>query len=297
MKKEISAFVAHVFALITILLWGTSFIATKFLLDYYTPLQIMMMRFVLAYFVLWLIRPKLLKVSFKTEMNFALLGFTGCTLYFLGENNALRFTLASNVSIIVATAPIFIAVLSHLFLKNEKLTRYSFIGFIVAIVGVALVVFNGSVILKLNPIGDILSLFTAFSWAIYSVLLRKNVEDYDSILLTRRLMFWGFITALPFAIAENKAFSFAPLGEIKILLSVLFLAFICSGFCYVLWNIANSRLGTVTVGNYVYLNPLSTMLVSGLVLHEPISAMAVGGTILILLGIFVADRKPITKEG
>ena len=291
MKEKPSALAAHAMALFTIVVWGTTFIASKLLLDWYTPLQVMLMRFVLAYVVLLCLRPKLLVLPWKEELYMAALGFFGCTVYFLAENTALTYTLAANVSIIVATAPILTALLAHVALKDEQVGRNNVLGFVIAIVGVALVVFNGTFILKLNPIGDLLSLGAAVCWAVYSVLLKRRVAQYDSILLTRRVMLWGFVTALPMAFAEGAGFSLAPLADGALLFCVVFLGVVGSGICYVLWNIATRRLGIVVVNNYIYVNPFATMVAAGLVLHEPISWMGIVGAVLILLGVFVSDRK------
>ena len=57
MTKTSSALVAHILALITAFAWGTSFIASKILLQSYTPTQVMLMRFVLAYIALWICCP------------------------------------------------------------------------------------------------------------------------------------------------------------------------------------------------------------------------------------------------
>lgn len=291
MKKPVSAPVAHLMAAFTIVVWGTTFIASKLLLAAYTPLQIMLMRFVLAYFVLLALRPKLMFAGWRTEARFALLGIFGCTLYFLTENNALKYTLAANVSILVATAPILTALLAHLVLPDEKLCRNTFYGFAIAILGVALVVFNGTVILKLNPLGDILSIGAALCWALYSVLLKTQVARFDSILLTRRVMLWGFLTAMPLAVAQGTPFSLAPLADGGLLFCVLFLGVVGSGLCYVLWNLATRTLGIVAVNNYIYVIPFTTMVAAAIVLHEGISWMGVVGAVLILLGVFVSDRR------
>ena len=81
MKKELSTTMAHVLAIFTIIIWGTTFIASKVLLEVYSPLQIMLMRFVIAYIVLFVLKPRL-----KEEINCLLLGLFGCTIYFLIEN-------------------------------------------------------------------------------------------------------------------------------------------------------------------------------------------------------------------
>ena len=93
-------------AVFTVMVWGSTFIASKKLLVYYTPSQIMLLRFVLAYGALWLPQHRRLHLTCREELRFVLLGIFGCSLYFYTENTALSYTLAANVSIIVAAAPI-----------------------------------------------------------------------------------------------------------------------------------------------------------------------------------------------
>ena len=282
---------AHLLALFTIVVWGTTFIATKLLLTAYTPLQIMLMRFALAYAVLWLLRPKALLVDLKTELRFCLLGLFGCTLYFLTENTALTYTLAANVSILVASAPILTALLAHLFLRDEPFSRNNLLGFLIAFLGVALVVFNGTVVLKLNPLGDLLSLSAALTWAVYGVLLKPLLHRFDAIQLTRRVMMWGLLTALPLALLSGEPFSLAPLQNGARLFCILFLGLIGSGLCYVTWNLATRRLGVVVTSNYIYVNPFVTMLTAAVVLDERITPMGVAGAALIICGVVFSDRR------
>jgi len=291
MKSRYSALMAHGLALFTAIAWGSSFIASKILLESYSPTQLMLMRFALAYLALWLCCPKMLKLSLREELRFAALAVSGCSLYFLFENSALTYTYASNVSIIVAAAPILTAVAVRLFFPEEKLRLGSVLGFCVAIAGVAMVVFNGQVVLKLSPLGDLLSFAAAACWAVYSVILRGMVDKYDNLLLTRRLMLWGFVSGLPIAIFEGRSFSLAPLLNGEYIFCVLFLSFVCSALGYVFWNSATRRLGVVVVCNYVYIIPFFTMLTGVIVLGEPLSATGVAGAALIMLGMFIADRK------
>ncbi len=290
MTKKMPAALAHIFAAFTALAWGSSFIASKILLQSYSPAQVMLMRFVLAYIALWLCCPKTLKLSFKEELRFIGLAVSGCSLYFLFENSALTYTYAANVSIIVAAAPILTAIAAHFFLPDEKLKKGSIMGFAIAIVGVALVVFNGTVVLKLSPIGDLLSFGAALCWAFYSVLLRKGVDKYNNLILTRRIMFWGFITGLPIALVEDHSFSLAPLMNGGYLFCFIFLGLVCSALGYVFWNAASKRLGIVTVCNYVYIIPFFTMLTGVIILDEPLTVMGIAGAVLIMLGMFIADR-------
>lgn len=283
------------FAVFTIIVWGSTFISSKKLLVFYTPSQIMLTRFLLAYCALWLLRPRKLTLTGKQEAVFLLLGLTGCSVYFYTENTALTYTLASNVSIIVAAAPIFTAVAAH-FAGVERFRRSTLWGFLVAFTGVVLVVCNGTFVLKLNPRGDLLALCAALCWAVYSVLLRRTSQGLDPILVTRRTLFWGLVTALPLILLEGSPFPTAPLSEPVVFGNFLFLGLIGSGLCYVLWNNAFRLLGVVATNNFIYLNPFITIVTARLFLKEPISPLALLGAVLITAGVVAAQRGPKAAE-
>ena len=162
--------------------WARSFSAGIFLL-----------RFLIAYMGIWLISPrKLFADNWKDEFWMFLGGMTGGSFYFFTENTALEITLATNVSFIVCTAPLLTTILSLWIYKKEKATRGLMAGSLLALVGVALVVYNGSFVLKISPLGDFLTLLAAFSWAFYSLIMRKMSNRYSIIFITRKIFFYGY---------------------------------------------------------------------------------------------------------
>ena len=290
MTKQRETFLGYLFAAITILVWGSTFISSKILLEYYSPAQIMLTRFLLAYIALWIVRPKKLTLSMKQEIGFLLLGLSGCSVYFFTENIALIYTLASNVSIIVAAAPIFTAILAHL-TGEEAFHRNTLWGFLISFAGVILVVCNGTFVLKLNPKGDLLALAAAACWSVYSVLFRRTTEGIDSLLITRRVLFWGLITTLPMVALEGAQYSFFPLQIPTVIGNFLFLGLLGSCLCYVFWNRAFFYLGIVTTNSFIYIQPFITIIVGWLLLGEPISPLAILGAILITAGLIAAQKK------
>lgn len=138
--------IGHLSALLTVLIWGTTFISTKILLVDFHPVEILFYRFIIGFLALIAACPKRSKRgSLKQELTFAAAGLCGISLYYLLENIALTFTLASNVGVIVSAAPLFTAILSCLFMKSEeKLHANFFIGFAAAMAGIVLISFNGS---------------------------------------------------------------------------------------------------------------------------------------------------------
>lgn len=289
MKASKAPSLGYFFALFTVAVWGTTFIASKQLLTAYTPARIMLMRFILAYGALWLIRPRQLKLTGRQELCYLALGVMGCSLYFLTENTALLYTTAANVSIIVSAGPILTAILAH-FTSDEKFHRNTLLGFLVAFSGVVLVVCNGAFVLRVSPVGDLLALSAACCWAVYSVLLRRVSAGEDPILVTRRTMLWGILTAIPPAI-PGGAFSLAPLSSPLLAFNTLFLGLIGSALCYVLWAKAFALLGVVPVNNCIYLIPFVTIVAAHFTLKEPISSAAIVGAVLITTGVVLAQRR------
>lgn len=280
----------HVLAFITILIWGTTFISTKVLLTAVSPTEILVIRFVIGFLVLLLAYPRRLNVKEKRqEIYFAAAGLCGITLYYLLENIALTYTLASNVGVIIAIAPFFTAIFAHRFLDGEKLQGRFFAGFAVAVAGVGLISFSGSS-LELNPVGDVLAVLASVVWAAYSVLTRKiSGFQYNTIQTTRRIFLYGLVFMLPAAVI----FGFNPRLDLLVqpvyLVNILFLGIGASALCFATWNSAVKLLGAVNTSFYIYLVPVITVITSVIVLRERITAMAVWGVALTLTGLLISE--------
>jgi drug/metabolite transporter (DMT)-like permease len=284
----------HLLALFCAVVWGTTFLVSKKLLTVCSPTQVMLLRFVFAYAMLWALYPHW-NFCGRAEAGFFLMSLFANTLYFLAENTALTLTQTANVSIIVSTAPILTALLLGLFHPEEHIRKEELFGFLVAIGGVALVVFNGTVILKLNPLGDVLAFGAALSWASYGVVLRRFTGKYNGFLLSRKLMFYGIATALPLALIQGRPMDWKALAAPGNLLGLGYLAFIGSALCYVAWNSSVERLGVRKTNLYIYAIPLVTLVAGALLLHERVTVMGAAGAALVVAGMFLSTRAPKPK--
>ncbi len=281
----------HLAALFTIIIWGTTFISTKVLLTDFLPVEILFFRFVMGFAALLLVCPHRMKgVERRQEVTFVLAGLCGVCLYYLLENIALTYTMASNVGVIISVAPFFTAILSHLFMKLEgKLRLNFFIGFVVAMAGVSLISFNGSE-LELNPMGDILAVLAAFVWACYSLLTKKiSSFGYPVILTTRRTFFYGILFMVPALFFFNFRFGLERFMDMTYLFNLLYLGLGASALCFVTWNIAVKALGAVETSVYIYMVPVITVVTSELVLKEPVTWVSAVGTVLAVAGLFLSE--------
>ena len=283
--------VGHILALITAFIWGTTFIATKILLVEFTPVEILFIRFVLGFIALTLAYPKRFSpLERKQEWLFALAGLTGVCLYYLMENIALTYTLASNVGVLVSISPLVTAILAFAISKKKAKLQPSFIlGFVVAIAGISLISFNGAK-MELNPMGDCLALGAVIVWAIYSVTVNKvSGFSYNVIQTTRRFFFYGIIFMIPALFFMDFSPNWSCLAEPKYLLMFLFLGIGACALCFVTWNFAIQVLGPVKCSIYLYLVPVITVVASAIILREQITPLAMAGTALTLLGLILSS--------
>jgi drug/metabolite transporter (DMT)-like permease len=291
MKKN-ALMTGHLLALFSVLVWGTTFVATKLLLVDFEPVAILFYRFLIGYVMLWILDPHPLKnVSKRDELLFLLSGASGVTVYFLCENYALTYTYATNVSILVATAPFFTGLIAAL-ISHEKMHPSFLIGFVISIVGIVLITTNGQTALHVSPLGDLLALGASLCWAVYSIATVAVYRPaYSSIATTRRIFFYGLVTMLPVMPLAGFEFQPAALCRMNNILLLLFQGVIASGLCYIIWNKAMKLLGAVKASVYIYLIPLITLIFSFFVLGERLTPVALIGCVLILCGLVLSQQK------
>lgn len=291
MKK--GGLTGHLAALFTIVVWGITFVSTKVLLRDFIPVEILFFRFLLGLIALTIFYPRVMRLRERRhELLFMGAGLTGITLYFLLENMALSYTLASNVGVICSLAPFFTALAAHFLLQGETLTRAFFAGFVLSLFGVLLLSLHTGARFELNPLGDGLALGASMVWAFYAVLTRKiGSLGYHPVQVTRRSFFWGLLFMLPalplFGFQADVSRLLKPIN----LANMLFLGLCASALCFVTWCVAVRLLGAIKTSVYIYLVPVVTVAVSIMVLHEPLTLVGCIGIALTLIGLVVSEGK------
>lgn len=287
---------SHLGAVLAVTAWGLSFVSTKVLLDNgLHPVEIYVYRFVLAYLlILAVCHKRFMSNSWRDEGLFALCGLSAGSIYFIAENTALQYTLATNVSLITSLSPILTTMLVGFLYKSERPGRGFVFGSTIAFLGVGLVVFNSSTLentsFQINPIGDLLSLLAAIGWALYSLILRRLNATYDVLYITRKTFFYGVVTALPFLAAEPEVSSITLLLRPEVYGNLLFLGLFASMFSYLIWAQTVKVLGALQASNYLYFQPIVTLVASVWLISEPLTWIGIAGCVLIIGGVCLSDR-------
>ncbi|MCI6828832.1 MAG: DMT family transporter [Prevotella sp.] len=291
------AHIYHLVAFLTVAIWGTTFVWTKLLIiNGLSPAQIFTLRFVIAYvlllgFSLWRGRHKWFSDSWRDELTMLGLGLTGGSMYFLTENESLRFTTATNTSLIVCSCPLFAMLIIALFYKSERFSARQILGSVVALAGMAVVVLNGHFILHLSPLGDTLAFSACLCWALYTLLMKPVMGRYPAMFITRKVFFYGILTILPYYVFVPDMPSLDVLLRPAVMWNLLFLGSVASMLCYLTWSWCMKGLGAVVCTNWVYVNPITTIVAAWLILGEQITTYFLMGSVLIIAGMYLSSKK------
>ena len=179
---------------IAVLFWGLSFVATKIALQSFTPFCLIFFRFFAAsiFFTILLWRTGFPPLTGKTLKSLLLLTLMQPGLYFLFETTGLQYTSATKTSLIIATIPIVVLVLSALYL-HERLRPLNILGIILSLIGVVLLVLGGKHQVAADGIllGDILIFGAVLAASIYMIMTRRLGESLTSLQITGMQIIFG----------------------------------------------------------------------------------------------------------
>ena len=290
----------HLGALLAVACWGISFISTKVLLEsaHLTPIEVFVYRFAIAYVFLFCITFKqIFAHNWKDELQLMFCGVCACSLYYILENYALQYTTTGNVSLLSSISPLMTTALMVLVFR-KKVGAGVVIGSVIAFIGVGFVIFGDKHTLEINPLGDLLALASALSWAIYSIASKNLIPVYNTLFITRKLFLYGVLTALPFMFLQRSPSHFSEVfSKIDYLFNLGFLALFCSLISFVVWNFSMRELGPVNSNKYIYMIPIVTLVAAYIVFGEQIAVMGWIGCAMVIGGLVVTDKLKIKSVG
>jgi len=282
-------------ALIAVIFWGISFVATKAALHEIAPVTLIFTRFALGtalLFVLARLRGPISLPPGDAWRMLALMGFSGVFVHQMLQAFGLTLTTAVQTGWLIGLIPIWSALLS-IALGRERFGPFKVAGLLGGFVGAALVIsrgkFSSGTFQLPSTRGDFLILLSTVNWAIYSLLAQNTIKRLGPVRSTAWSMLIGWLMLAPFFTAQQgwREWPHLSAGGWG---AVLFLGIGCSGLGYLFWYGALERIEISQVAAFLYLEPLVTLITAVLLLSEPVSGPAVLGGLIVLGSVYLMQR-------
>lgn len=277
--------------LFCVCIWGWTFVATKVCLEYFDPVTIVGLRFLIGLPVLFVVlKARNIPIGFsRREFRPLALGAVIIAVHFLIQAYALNFTSATNTGWIITVTPLVLAVLGYLFLK-ERISRNSATGIFIATTGILLLVSEGNIagLEWLDSVGDWLILLSAHTWALYTIVTRDLSRSHNPLAVT----LYVFLPAMTGGILYSAATGgLQQLASLPVLVwsALLFLG-VLGTLAQWFWQHGVAKLGAANAGLFLYLEPIATTALAIPLLGEPFTLFTAFGGLMVIGGVWWSQR-------
>jgi drug/metabolite transporter (DMT)-like permease len=284
---------ANAGAFVAAVLFGSSVVAVRVAVQEVPPLSLAVLRFGQGGLLLVLVLAgarDLLRVKWRDLPLLLILGAVLFTIFPVTFNASLRLIEASRGALILATIPLWSALLARA-AGSERLSPRQLAGVFLSLVGVGLALAEGGLSWQggLGTLaGDALMLVTALCGAAYAVLAQPAFARYNAVTVTTYAMALGTLLLLPAALLEGLV-GVLPLIDRQAVALLVFLGVFGGALGFFLWTFALTRLTPTQVAVYINLNPLVAMVLAAALLAEDLTMGFAAGFGMVLLGVLLVN--------
>ena len=288
-------FKVYLFAVLSMLFWGLSFVWFKIVVKWYEPITIIFLRLIISgalMLVYMLITRSWQTVKREHLKYFLLLSLAQPLCYFLGESFGLKLVSSTIASVIIATIPLFTPFAAY-YMVREKVTLPIILGIVFSFLGILMMLFNPDFSLNASPKGVLLLFVAVFAAVAYSVIIRKISHEYNPVTIITHQNLIGAVYFLPlFLIFDFQHFiTVTPTREL--ILAMLQLSVFASTLAYVFYIIAIKGIGMLKANVFTNLIPVFTGIFSFFILDEKFTALKIAGMIMVMFGVLVSQSRRI----
>ena len=279
-------------ALISNLIFGLSFMASRIALEHTSSAIMLSLRFAASVLIMLLLAlTGIIKMDFrgKNVKNLLLLGLFQPIIYFIGEANGIRLTNSSFAGIMISLIPVVTAIGSGIFL-HEKPPKSAYLWILCSIAGVAVISLSQAGDGVVQPAGILLLVLAVVAGAGFTLCSRSMADEFTAFERTFVMMVMGFVF-FSIAAAVQEGGAFVPLmkeavSDKYVMLPILYLSLLSSVVAFGMLNYSVTYLDAAKVTVFSNIIPVVSLMAGVLVLGEPFSAVYLLGVVLILLGVY-----------
>jgi len=287
-----------------VILWGCSFAVSKYGLQELSPLNLAGARFCLAsviFGVILLTQKPRRALERQDFLAMVVAGFMAITSYFYIQYTGLLYTTSINAALLLATSPIWTTIFG-VALRQERITAKAFGGILLAFVGISLVISRGRTfsLFDLQTLrGDLMLLLNALVWAGFTLYGKKIMQKYPPFTAMAYIHIFGTIMLLPVILIPNGAnpvtlLQQLPGVKISTIISIVFLAALCSVYGFGMWYRGITKIGAVRTAAFYYMSPMFALFAGVWLLNETFSLGVIAGGVMVVTGVYLTNRYKTT---
>lgn len=282
--------------ILAVTFWGISYVWTKMVFEYYSPVTTMFLRLTLSSALLYgIFRQQHQVIAPEDYKAFLILSFFSPFCYFIGESFGLLHVSPTVASVIIATIPVFTPLLGYIAF-SEKLSWVNITGFILSFIGVMIMVLDAEFKFSASPLGVGLLFFAVLSALINVIFLKKLTVKYSSFTIISVQNLVGALLFLPLFLI----FDFGSFLEIRpsanAIGSIIALAVFGSTLAFMFYTSGVRTLGVARTSIFTNLIPVITAITSWLVLGENIDASKLVGMAIVISGLLMTQLTRLREK-
>jgi len=279
------------------ILFGLSFIFTKSITAQVSDLALISWRFVTAFLFINLYFPisrRRITINGRNLKPLTRIAILNPIIYFICETIGIRMTTASESGAFLACIPVVALIMSSLILK-EWPSRWQVVGVITTLIGIIIAVFAAGGSTHFSLVGYLILGLAVVSYALYCVDVER-ASQFSSLEITYFMLASGCLTFGLFALSQGflagdlKELLLLPVTNPKFTITILYQGLGCSVLGYLLSNFAIATIGVNRTASFIGISTIISILAAVVVLGEPFSHLQIFAGILVVLGVYVANK-------
>jgi len=276
---------------IATLFWGLSFIWSKILLDFYTPITIIFFRLIISsvfLLIIGMLFKRIQKFNIKDLKSLLLLSFFQPFLYFIGETTGLKYVSPTTASVLITTIPLFTPIAAYYFLK-EKINFLNFIGILISIIGVLLVLLKDDFKITASIKGMSLMLLAVFSAIFYSILVVQFAKKYNVFTIITYQNITGVFMFLPFFLFYDYQDVTSIKFTYQIIKPLFYLSIFASSLSFIFFTYGIKNLGVTKANTITNIIPAFTATFAFFLLDEKLTFINIIGITIVISGLYLSQ--------
>jgi drug/metabolite transporter (DMT)-like permease len=290
-----SSLATYIAAIVSIILWGYSFVWTNSLLQYEVPVfTLLFIRLAIAGVLLFVASKflgKLQKVDKKDIKWLFLMALSEPFVYFIGETYGMLATGSATIAaVIIATIPIFCLILERI-LWNKRFTTYKIVGILLTIPGILMVVFQDGPVSVSHAYGIALLFMAVAAATSYAVVVKKLSGKYNSFTITTYQFVIGALLFFPLFLLYGRQGLNEKFFTVEVLTPLLTLAVLCSCVAFLLWVSVIGKLGITRANIFSALIPAVSAVGAFMLGQESLPLIRIIGIAVVIIGVILAQKE------